>query len=386
MMELCTVQSCTGCFACKNICPKQAIFVGKDSLGKTIPKIDDTLCIECGLCRKVCPVLQPVSLQYPYDAYAVWSKNKDDLQYSSSGGAGAVFARCVLSSGGVVCGAAVKDGTAKHILINSEEQIDQLRGSKYVQSEMGDCYKQIKQYLLAGKQVLFIGTPCQSAGLQRYLQKDYENLLTVDLICHGTPPQVYLSEHLAKHTKKYTSFSFRGKYDWFLTAYDSSRISYQREREKDIYFLSFLDALTYRDNCYSCRYARLERVSDITIGDFWGLDRSTMKHPYNGRVSLVLPNTEKGSQFFNQIKEQFVYEKRTIQEAANKEQGNLLHPSIPHKDRQKFEEVYRKKGFEAAVSATSIKKEIQINIVKSSKCYRLIAKIKRVVCRCLHLL
>lgn len=375
-MEVCDPKVCTGCFACKNICPQNAISIGYDELGKTIPIMDGEKCIECGACRKVCPMLSDVSFHVPYEAYAVWSKEPKDVIRSSSGGAAAVFSRHFLTNGGVVCGAVVREGVTQHICLENPEELDLLRGSKYVQSEIGNCYCQIRNYLRKGRKVLFIGTPCQSAGLQTFLGKDYSELITVDLICHGTPPQKYLTEHLRSQDVDFDRFSFRGKYDWYLTAYQGDEIVYQRQRSRDRYFLAFLEGLSYRENCYSCRYARKERVSDLTIGDFWGLNRKSMVHQYNGRVSLVLPCTPKGQEYFDTVKDKLTWEKRSVDEAVNETQGNLLHPSIPHKDRELFEIIYRTKGFTKAVAATSLERSIRINTIKESGCYKFLRHIK----------
>lgn len=375
-MELCDPGVCTGCFACKNICPQNAISIDNDELGKTIPAVDGEKCIECGACRKVCPMLSNVSFHEPYEAYAVWSKEQNDVIRSSSGGAAAVFSRYFLENCGVVCGAVVRKGVTQHICIENTEELNLLRGSKYVQSDIGNCYCQIRNYLRKGRKVLFIGTPCQSAGLQTFLGKDYSELITVDLICHGTPPQKYLTEHLRSQGVDFDRFSFRGEFDWYLTAYQEDKIVYQRQRLRDRYFLAFLEGLSYRDNCYSCRYARKERVSDLTIGDFWGLDRNSMLHQYDGRVSLVLPCTPKGKEFFDTVKDDFTWEKRSIDEAVNETQGNLRHPTVPHKDRKLFETIYRTNGFTKAVAATSLEHSIRINTIKESGCYKFLRRIK----------
>lgn len=367
-MNICNTYDCTGCFACMNICTKDAISVITDDLGKTIPHIDSSKCIECGLCKKICPVENAVELKKTDDAFAVWSNEDKDREVSSSGGAAAVFSRYVLKNGGCVFGASSNGGITNHICIEDEKDIDRLRGSKYVQSFIGLTYREIKNKLDKGKFVLFTGTPCQVAGLNSFLHKDYDNLITVDLICHGTPPHKYLEEHINEklNGKKWDCYSFRGKYDWFLSVYCNKKIIYQTRRESDEYFMAFLNAMTFRDNCYKCKYARKERVSDITIGDFWGLDRKNLKNQYKGRISLVLPNTENGQSFFDKCKDRFTYEKRSIEEAANPMQGNLLQPSIPHKEREIFIEKYKKDGFEKAVRGTLLGKLVRKNRLKGN--------------------
>ena len=387
-MKICDNAKCTGCFACMNICPKGAISVQMDKLGKTIPQIDSKMCVSCGACQKVCPENHPVEQKRPVYTYAVWSKNENDVKYSSSGGAAAVFGRFVLRQDGVVFGSASMDGTIKHIKVESENEMEMLRGSKYVQSEIGYSYREVKNELDTQRKVLFIGTPCQVAGLKNYLHKDYENLFTIDLVCHGTPPISYLHEHLVNVLRKneeWEKIAFRGEYDYSLTVEYGKKILYQRKKEQDTYFKAFLDGLICRDNCYICRYSCPKRVSDITVADFWGIDRTSLKCPYNGKISLVLSNTEKGNTFFQKCENEFFWEKRTLEEAMNPEQGNLLHPSMPHKDRDKFVNNYVKYGFEKAVRKTSIgknvKKERIKEWIKKQSIYYVVRNIKRLVRR-----
>ena len=371
-MELCKTQDCTGCFACMNACSKNAISSMMDELGKTIPYIDYDKCVSCGLCRKVCPSINIAESHRATSSYAVWSRNEKDVRLSSSGGAAAVFAKFIIESGGVVYGCASSGDTAVHIAVDTIDGIDKLRGSKYVQSKIGLIYRDVRIKLLSGKKILFTGTPCQIAGLKGYLQKDFDNLITMDIICHGTPPLAYLQEHLQKKTQcnKIKSFSFRGEYDWFLTVKDNNdKVVYKSKRELDEYFLSFLDSLTYRDNCYSCSYAKPERVSDITVGDFWGLDRTTLKRQYNGRISVLLLNTKKGSDFFDKCKENFIFEERTFEEAANPKQWNLLHPSVEHPKRPMFIKNYPQYGFDKAVRKSGLGNKLLKNhilIIKAS--------------------
>lgn len=386
MEQICDVKDCLGCFACMNICPKNAISVGYDAMGKTIPEIDEKLCVSCNACKKVCPAEQQPKLRKPLSAFAVCSREKADTKLSSSGGAAAVFSRKTIEKNGVVFGAAYKDNTVKHIMAEALQDIEMLRGSKYVQSSIGNTYQEVRRLLKEQRKVLFIGTPCQVAGLICFMGEENDNLITVDLICHGTPPIKYLDEHL-KHqlTQQWTDVTFRGKYDFFLTAYNGSKIIYQKKRYCDLYFSSFLKGLTYRDNCYHCRYACPERASDITIGDFWGIDHSTLKNKYDGRISLVLTNTEKGEEFFKQNSDGFVWERRALEEAFNPEQGNLLRPSKMHKDRSRFEKEYRMHGFDKAVKGTEIgkdvKKEVLRDSIRKSMLYGVLRKIKHILIR-----
>lgn len=362
---LCDKVQCTGCLACVNSCKLGAISISVDDLGKTYPQIDETMCIACRQCESVCPVLNPLEKRVPIEVYAAWSMNEDDIAKSSSGGLGTVFARKVILTGGVVCGAAVSDGTVKHIIVDTMKDLDKLRGSKYVQSDINSVYRDIKKVLNAGRKVLFIGTPCQAAGLRRYVRGKEDNLLVVDLICHGVPPYDYLKQYLSEISQSYDTFSFRGTNDWYLTTYKNKEIIYKESRYEDLYFQAFLNGLVFRDNCYKCEYASKERISDITIGDFWGIDRSTLEHPYEGKISVMLVCSEKGKAFIDQLDENtFIKENRTIEEAVNEYQTNLIRPSNCPKERAFFEVKYRKYGFTKAVASTSIGRKVRLRKIK----------------------
>lgn len=196
-MKICDENRCSGCCACLNICPTGAISMIENEYGSTVPKVDMKRCIVCNACIGRCPNNKITEKKRSDYAYAVWSKNDEDIALSSSGGAATVFSRYILKNGGVVFGAAVIDNTVKHIRIDSESEIGKLRGSKYVQSQIGEVYRFVKKEVIDGKFVLFIGTPCQISGLKNYLGKYYANLVTIDLICHGTPPLKYLLEYIS---------------------------------------------------------------------------------------------------------------------------------------------------------------------------------------------
>ncbi len=366
-MKICDENRCSGCCACLNICPTGAISMIENEYGSTVPKVDMKRCIACNACIGRCPNNKITEKKRSDYAYAVWSKNDEDIALSSSGGAATVFSRYILKNGGVVFGAAVIDNTVKHIRIDSESEIGKLRGSKYVQSQIGEVYRFVKKEVIDGRFVLFIGTPCQISGLKNYLGKYYANLVTIDLICHGTPPLKYLLEYISSIIGKKSSWSrvtFRGEKDYYLTILNDKQVIYQCKADEDLYFQAFLTGLTYRESCYQCQYACPDRVSDITIGDFWGLDKSKLKHLYTGKVSLVLLNSENGRDFFERCKENFIWERRDISEALNPKQGNLLHPSAKHGDREKFMTCYSKIGFKRAVKQTRIGRQIRNERIK----------------------
>lgn len=379
-MEICGIEKCTGCFACMNICPKNAISCGEDKLGKTIPAIDENKCINCGLCKKVCPQNNPFSKMKPQKCYALWTNNLDDKKMSSSGGVQSGFSRYIIENGGVVFGAAFdKNMNLLHMSAETTEEALKFRGSKYVSSYTGMTFREAREYLDKGKLVLYVGTPCQIDGLKNYLRKDYENLITVDLICHGTPPIKYLKEYAQEVCGELPDkASFRGQYDFEMVFYKNDDITYRKMSGADCYFTAFLQGLTYRDNCYECPYARIERCSDITIGDFWEIDRSTLKNKYRGRISAALINTARGADFFDKVKERFVFEEREIGEAV-RGNGNLSFPSRAHTDRDWFVDNYKKYGFCKAVKTPGIIKSVNKYRLKNNIVFRSMYRVKCII-------
>lgn len=358
-MKICEIEKCTGCFACMNICEHKAIQITYDKMGKSIPIIDENRCIKCNLCETICPQNRSKRLVEPKKIFAAWSKNKTDQIDSASGGVATVFSRNIIENKGIVCGAVCENKETTHMCADSLQQIEKMRGSKYVQSNIDYVYKEIKEHLLSLKNVLFIGTPCQVAGLKAYLNKEYKKLITVDLICHGVPPQAYITEHLNALLKnKWDRYSFRGKYDYKLTVYYNDQIVYSRYPEHEKYFFPFMKGMIVRDNCYNCEYACKKRIADITIGDFWGIKHSSLTRSYNGRISLVMLNTDKGEDFWENVKDNFVFEERTFLEAANELQTNLREPSPKHIERSIFEQLYPIYGYEKSISKTKLGKNI----------------------------
>lgn len=352
-MEICPANICTGCAACANLCPQNAIRMQDgDQLGHIRPEIAQELCIDCGLCQKQCPTVHPVKEVRAEKAYAVWSIEEDDRFSSASGGAASVFYQKIIEEGGVAVGCCFdKNCDLQFMLAETAEEAKQFKSSKYVQSRVGDVFRRIKTLLLQDEKVLFIGTPCQTAGLLSFLGKDYGNLISVDLICHGVPSQKLLKEHIRAKEQKAQStanrLTFRYGADWELTLYSGDMIFYKKRRETDLYFIGFLNALFYRQSCYSCAYAKPERVSDLTIGDFWGIGKEKpFAHPVE-KVSVVLPNTLKGAAFLESCREKLFMEERTVDEAVA---GNaqLRRPCEPHTNREKFQKLYPKLGFEGA--------------------------------------
>lgn len=378
--NICKKDSCTGCLACMNVCPKDAIVYKENEYGVPSAVIDQEKCIGCKACVKVCPVNHPVEKKEPLACYAAWSNNVKERKFSTSGGIASEISRAIVNDGGIVFGAAFdSDMNVCHVAADSEEALRRFRGSKYVQSYIGKSYREIKQALLDGKKVLFTGTPCQAAGLRNYLGKEYENLFIIDLICHGTPPMSYLRDYL-KETgggSKVSDISFREGNDYCLTITGEGKKLYKKTANCDYYLLAFLRGITQRENCFHCDYAQGKRCSDITIGDFWKLNRKTMSSRYNGRVSVVLINTEKGNQLWESCKDRFTFEKREFEE-AKRGNGPLKGPSSKPKDRDAFLDAVKSSGFSYAIKNSQLKDDIKRNERKNSFwIYRALRKMKK---------
>lgn len=345
MPHLCDINNCTSCQACYNACPFDAIRMKKSELSTLIPEVKADKCRECGLCEISCPIINPQELYAPSKAIALYTRDEYDKASCSSGGAATVFTKHVISAGGIVYGTTSLGGLPKFIRVDTEEQIESLKGSKYVYCNPGLIYKSVKKDLVSGLRVLFIGLPCNVAALRGFLKKDYENLITVDLVCHGTPPTEYLIRHLedklGNNAQTVNNITFRGKNDYFLTVYDDKcNVIYSKSQYEDEYFQAFMHAVFNKPACYSCQYARQERVSDMTIGDFWGIDKTALNN-YKGKISLALLNTQRGEKLFNQCKQDIEWEERQVNEAIA---GNpqLRHPAIITSKSEKFRLQYEK--------------------------------------------
>ena len=320
-MEICNKDNCTGCFACYNICPKHCIEMIQDERGHIFPHIDESRCIHCGSCRRVCMNNHEIDYHEPEAAYALWRKDTDDRAASTSGGLAAALAEWILNQDGVVFGAVWDENEmVHHMAVTQKKDMGRLRGSKYVHSYVQDTYTQCKRYLIQKKKVLFIGTGCQIEGLIGFLGRDYENLYTADLVCDGVPSHRMLREHMESVTARndFTglSVSFRNKTLYQLTIKEGDKILYSQPIDYDLYLRVFGYEAGFRDSCYRCLFARKERVGDVTIGDFWGLKADVTDEEKKKGISLLLVNTEKGRVLFDGIKKNCNYMERPVEEAV----------------------------------------------------------------------
>lgn len=370
MRMLCDSDKCLSCFACFASCSKGAIKMHEDELGKLLPRIDESKCVHCGCCEKVCPQINPVKKNMPLQCYAGYAKLDPDIKKSSSGGLATALGRFTLKNSGVVYGAVFSNQEFSYAAITDTQTLDKLRGSKYVYSAAGKIYSDIKQQLNNGVLCTFIGLPCQVAGLRTFLGKEYDNLVTVDLICHGAPPFKYLEEYVNSLglLGKYDSVMFRGERNYFFSVVDcEGNVIYSKKQQEDRYFEAFMTGLIHRNCCYSCQFASSERVSDITLGDFWGLDRNILSE-YSGRISCALINTPKGKEIFEKVSNDLIFIERSVSEAIN---GNeqLRRPSNRNPKRDVFEESYIKKGLSSALRDSSISKRVKYFTLKNKLLY-----------------
>lgn len=304
--RICPHDECTGCMACESVCSHQAIKIEKNAMGFFYPKKDMEKCIGCGLCEKSCPNNIAPEYHNPLSSCVASAVNSEEQQTSTSGGMASVIARHILNIGGVVYGCTSNDASQiRHIRVSTLKEVDSLKGSKYVQSDMTGIMRSIKEDLNNGLKVLFIGTPCQVAGLLTSLRKPYDNLFTVDFVCHGVPSQQLLNDivghdHPSSEDKplkinfRYKDEKGESHYGIKLISQDGDTV-YQEDYPNNHYITGFLGGMYYRDSCYQCHYAKGERVSDITLGDYWDREKNyTEIHHGKDGLSMMLINTSKG--------------------------------------------------------------------------------------------
>lgn len=372
--------SCCGCTACASICPHDAISMKPDVMGFLYPHVDESKCIECGLCEKVCAfnehydtslnILQP-------DAYAARHKNINEVETSRSGAAFIAISDYILDQGGVVYGVGYEEHfRVVHKRATNKVDRDEFKGSKYVQSDLTGIFRQVKEDLKNGLIVLFSGTPCQTAGLNSFVGKKLrENLLLVDIVCHGVPgPYIwrdYLQYLEKKQGKRITYVNFRDKSLYGWRAHRES-FKFAGGGNKMTFTYVFYKHIMFRHSCGKCKYTNLKRPSDITIADFWGWEKTDPAFNADDKgVSLVLCNTEKGRKIFEAISDRMDI---IPAELENCLQPNLQKPSDIHPLRMDFEKDYESKGFEYVMKKYG-------DIGWRYKVKRILGRIKRVVKR-----
>lgn len=351
-------EECCGCTACEYICPTNAIKMVLDEEGFLYPKIDQELCIDCGKCRKSCAFQNGFNKNSNLDipeVYGIKHIDDDVRNNSSSGGAFTGVSDYIFSKKGIVCGVGFNEKMEViHKFANNKYERNLLRGSKYVQSELKDIFPEIKKMLLDNREVLFSGTPCQVVGLKNYLDLlkcDTQNLLTIDIICHGTPSPMLWKQYLnfleKKKGKKVSEYNFRSKIKGWHEHTESVRYSDNtsdyKSRELQIFRNIFYSHNALRPSCHNCKYTNYIRPSDITIADFRGIEKINKNFDDNKGISLVLINTDNGKFLFENIKGQF---ECYISNTSDCVQRNLVRPTPISKNREKFWFDYHNYGFE----------------------------------------
>ena len=383
MIEIRHKGECCGCEACVQVCPKNCIDFSRDSQGFLYPVVNKESCIDCGLCEKVCPVINKTnqSKNNPSTLYAVKSSDDTIRQQSSSGGFFSLLADYVLTKGGVVYGAAFDAAfNVCHTRVDNIEDLYKLRGSKYVQSRIGQTFRECNDDLKAGKLVLFTGTPCQISALGHFLRKDYDNLIKVEVVCHGVPSpmiyQQYLKETVIKDVedRTITKVNFRTKLGswkkYFFTVEYNDRGEICKYKEcvtGSLYMKGFLSDLYIRPSCFECPAKNFTSGADFTIADFWGQEYTFPEFDNDRGVSAVFANTVKAQEIFNQITA-VVLEKPFAD--FIRYNPSLVKSPVQTSSYSKFWKLYTKTG------------ELRASIAKAREipfCVRLISKIKRVI-------
>ena len=329
---------CTGCTACASICPSGAIKMSINKEGFYAPTFNKELCTNCQLCVKACPARGCNLNSAAKEAFAVMVKDEEVRLSCSSGGVAYALSKYVIENDGYVCGCITQNFETYHEIISKENfhLFDKLRGSKYVQSDLRDVFVRIKKLLRNNKSVLFIGSGCQVAGLKKFLIKPYSNLITIDFICHGVPSPMVLNDYINQLKQKYytaTNYSTRDKIDGWqghheFNLFDDEGNTLFRENGKyNLYISSFLANYINRNSCGSCKYAKIERASDITVGDFWRIGKFNKEFDDKKGTSLVLCNSSAGQKLLESTKDSYSLFESVPIDFAKSVQPHLNHPA-----------------------------------------------------------
>lgn len=382
MISISKKQNCSGCFACFNVCPQKCIIMKQDEEGFHYPDVDKIKCINCSACEKVCPILNNKQMDNKPDAYACYNKDEDIRLQSSSGGIFTLVAENVINNNGVVFGACFDDNFhVVHDFTETKEGLSRFRGSKYVQSKIGDAYKKVKDFLYEEREVLFTGTPCQIGGLKSYLKKEYDNLFCIDVICHGVPSPTVWDDYVKYRgnlsNERIQRIVFRRKDEgWRLFSMAFSfkdDTEYRENLNKDLFMQAFLKDACLRPSCYECNFKTLYRQSDITLGDFWGVENIAHHIDDDKGTSLIFVNSAKGQSMFNKIQDNLIYLKVDIIDAV-KYNSAAIKSVLLTKRRDKFFKFYNKIAIDKAIKRAT-KDSLMFRYKKLM--YRVYSKIKK---------
>lgn len=375
-------EKCCGCTACYSICPVNAITMLEDEEGFLYPEVNKELCILCGKCKSVCPLIEKKNNDEPIKYFAAKNKNYNDRMSSSSGGTFSIIAEYVKENNGVIYGATFDENfNVKHERAEGKDEWLKFKGSKYVQSNLKNTFREVKKDLLEGKLVLFTGTPCHIDGLKSYLKNiDTNKLIICDIVCHGVPSPKIWSDYLKYIEKKYNTkigdVKFRDKenvgwHDSAITIYDkNNEIILKEKQNENYYFLMFFNHLILRPSCYECKYSNFYRPGDFTLGDYWGIENHHADFDDNKGVSLVLINSNKGLKIWDGICDKLDYIEIKKEECV---QPNLCAPSEKPQNRSFYWDSYRTLGFEFAGK--------RMGIIKSGKAFKIVFILDRINAR-----
>lgn len=361
MVDLADRMHCSGCGACAIICSHGAISMSAEREGFLYPKIDSLKCMSCGRCRNVCSALKAGRSRKPLAVYAAKAIDDKLRRRSSSGGIFTLLARHILLKGGVVYGAMIRDGDLKiiHVAVETEDELCRLQGSKYVQSEVHRIYPAVLSALRQGRLVLFSGTPCQVAALRRLAPEENEHLICVEVICHGVPSalawRAYLKDRMRKrhlNEKIITGVSFRDKlYGWrnYSMAIFTGDRGYVQDIQHDSFLRGFNKELFNRSSCYQCSWRELKSGSDVTIGDYWNVQRLHPDINDDIGVSLVLINSARGSALFNEVKRNCRYIDSSYVKACAANPSLIVSGKKNPQRERFFEQINQGRSFDSVV-------------------------------------
>jgi len=338
MINITNKKECCGCSACAQRCPKKCITMKEDFEGFLYPNVNNAACVSCGMCEKVCPIQNKEEKDSFLGAYAAYANDIQLREKSSSGGIFSLCAERILDMGGVVFGAAFdEDFIVHHIKIDKMEELWKLQGSKYLQSCIGDTFKETEQFLKQGRTVLFSGTCCQIEGLKHFLGREYDNLLTIDVLCHGVPSPKLWKSYWDEKNRLYgkgLSVSFRNKESgwkqYSVKFTFENGVVYKESFYTDSYMKLFLNNICLRPSCHDCKFKSLNRLSDISLGDSWGIEKYKPHMDDDKGTSVVLIHSEKGKKLFDLCKEKMTFEEAEIDKilppSADSRKSVLMHP------------------------------------------------------------
>lgn len=359
---------CTGCMACLNSCPNNAITLVKSDDGFTYPEIDDKKCTRCNLCKNICPVNKVYKSKVDKPQfYATKNKDKIDREHSSSGGMVALLAKNILESKGTIYGVTLENKVAKHIRIDNVKELHKIMGSKYVQSEIGFIYKDVKNDLSKGIKVMFTGTPCQIEGLKSYLGKEYEDLICISIVCHGVPsPKVFkkfLEEKEQEKNTQIVDVKFRDKSNGWHKYNVLYKLENGKEEKKyfaeDVYMKGYLKNYFLRDSCYNCQMRFNKKNSaDMIIGDFWGIENVFPEMDDDKGISALIINTKRGLELFDKVKENIEYKETDLENIIKA--NPLLTSSVKYtKNKEKFFDMIKNNSIEIIIDILSSNEQLE---------------------------